>query len=68
MTFKLIGVALMASLAFTTSVEADTNESLKVIISGGFEQVYEKMLPGFEESTGIKVVTSSGASNPINTH
>jgi hypothetical protein len=42
MSYKLIGVALMASLALTTPVEADTNESLKVIISGGFEEVYEK--------------------------
>ena len=35
---------------------------LKVMISGGFSGSYEKLLPQFEKSTGIKVVTSSGAS------
>jgi molybdate transport system substrate-binding protein len=35
---------------------------LHVIISGGFSGAYEQLLPEFERSTGIKVVTGSGAS------
>jgi len=35
---------------------------LKVIISGGFSGPYEKVLPQFERTTGIKVTTGSGAS------
>lgn len=35
---------------------------LEVIISGGFSGPYNQMLPGFEQKTGIKVVTKSGAS------
>jgi len=35
---------------------------VKVIISGGFSTAYRQVLPEFEESTGIKVTTGSGAS------
>ncbi len=35
---------------------------LKVIISGGFSGPYEKLLPEFERTTGIRVATGSGAS------
>ena len=35
---------------------------LDVIISGGFSGPYQEMLPEFEKTTGIKVVTKSGAS------
>ena len=35
---------------------------IKVIISGGFSSAYEQLLPEFEQSTGIKVTTGSGAS------
>jgi molybdate transport system substrate-binding protein len=35
---------------------------LKVLISGGFSGPYEKLLPEFERSTGIKVTTGSGSS------
>jgi len=35
---------------------------LEVIISGGFQGPYSQMLPAFEEMTGIKVITKSGAS------
>ncbi|QWD64566.1 extracellular solute-binding protein [Polynucleobacter sp. MWH-UH2A] len=34
---------------------------LEVIISGGFQGPYKQMLPEFEKTTGIKVVTKSGA-------
>ena len=35
---------------------------LKVLISGGFSGPYEKLLPEFEGTTGIKVTTGSGSS------
>ena len=35
---------------------------LEVMISGGFQGPYTQMLPSFEKTTGIKVVTKSGAS------
>jgi molybdate transport system substrate-binding protein len=36
--------------------------SLKVLISGGFSGPYEKLVPEFERTTGIKVTTGSGSS------
>lgn len=35
---------------------------LHVLISGGFAPAYEKLLPEFEKTTGIKITTGSGAS------
>lgn len=35
---------------------------LQVMISGGFQGPYKQMLPEFEKSTGITVITKSGAS------
>src|SRR3954469_20678838 len=35
---------------------------LKVLISGGFSGPYEKLLPEFERTSGIKVETGSGSS------
>jgi molybdate transport system substrate-binding protein len=35
---------------------------LNVLISGGFAGAYEKLLPEFERTSGIKVTTGSGAS------
>lgn len=35
---------------------------MKVIISGGFSGPYEKLVPQFERTTGIKVETGSGSS------
>jgi molybdate transport system substrate-binding protein len=35
---------------------------LNVLISGGFSGAYEKLLPEFERTSGIKVATGSGAS------
>jgi molybdate transport system substrate-binding protein len=35
---------------------------MKVLISGGFSAAYERLLPEFEQASGIKVTTGSGAS------
>src|SRR5207245_56194 len=34
----------------------------KVLISGGFSGAYERLVPEFEQASGIKVTTGSGAS------
>jgi molybdate transport system substrate-binding protein len=50
----LVATLLIWPLAVTAQV--------KVIISGGFSGPYEKVLPQFERTTGIKVTTGSGSS------
>jgi molybdate transport system substrate-binding protein len=40
----------------------DSSAQLHVLISGGFSPAYEKLLPDFEQTNGIKVTTGSGAS------
>jgi molybdate transport system substrate-binding protein len=52
--FLAAAVLMMSSLA--------ASAQLKVMISGGFSGPYEKLLPEFERTTGIKVTTSSGSS------
>ena len=36
--------------------------AVNVLISGGFSSAYEQLLPEFERTSGIKVITGSGAS------
>ncbi|MGY3587517.1 molybdate transport system substrate-binding protein [Bradyrhizobium sp. USDA 4341] len=48
-----------------TPAIADSPETIRVIISGGFAAVYREVLPEFERSTGIKVETGSGASEGV---
>src|SRR3954466_2190373 len=50
----VIAALLMCPLA--------ASAQLKVLISGGFSGPYEKLLPEFERTTGIKVTTGSGSS------
>ncbi|QWD67800.1 substrate-binding domain-containing protein [Polynucleobacter sp. VK25] len=54
---KFLFVFLLSLLLSTQAMA-----QLEVIISGGFSGPYNQMLPGFEQKTGIKVVTKSGAS------
>src|SRR5690242_19789115 len=41
---------------------------LNVLISGGFTGAYQQLLPGFEQASGIKVTTGSGASQGTGPH
>src|SRR3954465_2002789 len=50
----VIAALLMCPLA--------ASAQLKVLISGGFSGPYEKLLPEFERTTGVKVTTGSGSS------
>jgi molybdate transport system substrate-binding protein len=51
-------VVIAAVLARPTTSFAQ----VKVIMSGGFSAAYRDALPEFERTTGIKVTTTSGAS------
>jgi len=51
-------IVCMATLAWPIHASAQ----LKVMISGGFTQAYEQLLPEFERASGTKVTTGSGAS------
>src|SRR5450755_4575744 len=52
--------AIVAAALLMGSLAASAQ--LKVMISGGFSGPYEKLMPEFERTTGIKVTTSSGSS------
>ena len=52
--YIVVAALLMSPLA--------ASAQLKVIISGGFSGPYEKLVPQFERTTGIKVETGSGSS------
>ena len=51
-------IAMVGALLMPVAASAQ----VKVIISGGFSGPYEKLLPEFERTSGIKVTTGSGAS------
>lgn len=51
-------VASMWLLMWTVAASAQ----VKVLISGGFSSAYERLLPEFEQTSGIKVTTGSGSS------
>src|SRR5215813_6535953 len=51
-------VILITALFWPLAASAQLN----VLISGGFSGAYEKLLPEFERTSGIKVTTGSGAS------
>ena len=52
--YVVVAALLMSPLAASAQV--------KVIISGGFSGPYERLLPEFERTSGLKVETGSGAS------
>src|SRR5262245_14826020 len=58
MTMKTAVAALTVLLVWPQGAVAQ----MKVLISGGFSGAYEKLLPEFEQESGIKVTTGSGAS------
>jgi molybdate transport system substrate-binding protein len=53
-----LAIGLVALLALSRDARAE----ITVMISGGFALAYQELLPEFERTTGIKVVTTSGAS------
>lgn len=55
---KRIIVVGAALLIWPTGASAQ----VKVLISGGFSAAYERLLPEFERTSGIKVTTGSGSS------
>ena len=55
---RILAAALVALLFWPQGASAQ----MKVLISGGFSAAYERLLPEFEQASGIKVTTGSGAS------
>ena len=53
-----LAIAMVGALLMPVAASAQ----VKLIISGGFSGPYEKLLPEFERTSGIKVETGSGAS------
>jgi molybdate transport system substrate-binding protein len=47
---------------FTLFMSSSAMAQLNVMISGGFNGPYQLLLPQFEQATGVKVTTLSGAS------
>jgi molybdate transport system substrate-binding protein len=56
---KAFSFVIFATLLFWPVA---ASAQLNVLISGGFSGAYEKLLPEFERTSGIKVMTGSGAS------
>src|ERR1700761_7185216 len=54
-------LATYLAMCFAAS-PGNAMEKLTVMISGGFSLAYHEVLPEFERSTGITVITLSGAS------
>lgn len=60
MTRTLAHIALL--LAGCALAAGAAQAQVKVLMSGGFSSAYQQVLPEFEKSTGITVLTGSGAS------
>ena len=56
---KALSFLILAAALFWP---AAASAQLNVLISGGFSGAYEKLVPEFERTSGIKVATGSGAS------
>jgi len=54
------GIFIMAAIMLSSATVAGAE--LNVLMSGGFSGAYEKLLPEFERTSGVKVTTRSGAS------
>lgn len=55
-------LAFVFAIVAILAVPAVSFAQVRVIISGGFSAAYREALPEFERSTGIRVATTSGAS------
>lgn len=60
--FGLFRSGAMVLAAATLSFSGAARAEITVLMSGGFSLAYQQLLPEFQRTTGIKVVTTSGAS------
>jgi molybdate transport system substrate-binding protein len=58
----LCSVKLLVLVATLLMSPVAASAQLNVLISGGFSGPYEQVLPEFERTTGVKVITGSGSS------
>src|SRR5262245_46265153 len=56
------GDAIAVVVAALLMCPVTASAQVKALISGGFSGPYEKLLPEFERTTGVKVTTGSGSS------
>jgi molybdate transport system substrate-binding protein len=61
-TLKRPGRVVVGSILLLLMWPSTSLAQVKVIISGGFSAAYRELLPQFEQSTGIRVSTTSGGS------
>jgi molybdate transport system substrate-binding protein len=59
-----VAIALNTVIVFSALLvwPVGASAQMKVLISGGFSGAYERLLPEFEQTSGIKVTTGSGSS------
>jgi molybdate transport system substrate-binding protein len=55
-------VRVLCSAVWLAAVPINAAAQIRVIISGGFRAPYDEVLPEFERTSGIKVVTAEGMS------
>jgi molybdate transport system substrate-binding protein len=53
---------IIVALAVLVAVPATAFAQVKVLMSAGFSAAYQELLPEFERTTGVKVVTTTGGS------
>lgn len=59
---RTLAVLISGFTVSLVSSQSQATEKLTVMISGGFSHAYEEVLPEFERTTGIAVITLSGSS------
>ena len=53
---------MLASVAIVLALPSPARAQLTVLMSGGFAAAYQHIIPGFEQTTNIRITTASGAS------
>jgi molybdate transport system substrate-binding protein len=53
---------LLVAITLVLAFPAASIAQIRVLMSGGFSAAYHELLPRFENTTGIKVTTATGAS------
>jgi molybdate transport system substrate-binding protein len=59
--YRAVAVVL-CGLGYLIAIPAISAAQVRVLISGGFRAPYDEVLPEFERTSGIQVMTASGAS------
>lgn len=60
--FGRMNASFIFAIAAVLALPGTSSAQVRVIMSGGFSAAYQKLLPEFERTSGIKVVTTTGGS------